>query len=75
MEDKISVHEVDGELGVVFPPEFVERLGLAEGDTLYIYEWKGGVHLDRSRVGQEALEVYERMAAKYANALQALADH
>jgi bifunctional DNA-binding transcriptional regulator/antitoxin component of YhaV-PrlF toxin-antitoxin module len=73
MVHKVTVRDVDGELGVVFPRGTVERIGLVEGDTLCIEERHGQILLTPPDL-HEALEIYERGCVKYANVLRALAD-
>ena len=75
MVEKIVLREVDGEVGIEFPPDIVEEFGLKEGDLMSIEEVDGGLSLRRIEPDIErAREIYERGAEKYQNALRELAD-
>jgi antitoxin component of MazEF toxin-antitoxin module len=75
MEGTITVQRIDGELGVVFPDETIERLQLAEGDTFRVTtEEKGILLIPIAPVSERVREAYRRGADKYRNALRQMAD-
>lgn len=71
---RITLRKMGGSLGVTLPKEVIERLQVSEGDDLCLVDTENGVtltpydpHFDR------AMELYERGARKYRNALRELA--
>ena len=74
MVDKITIRNIDGELGFGFPPGVLEHLGVSVGDTLYASLRNGGVFLTKHPPDVErANELCESGSAKYQNALRELA--
>jgi putative addiction module antidote len=71
---KVTLRKIGGSLGVALPDELIERLRIREGDELCVVETECGVTLMARDPGfDRAMEVYERGARKYQNALRELA--
>lgn len=71
---KVTLRKVGGSLVVALPDELIERLQLSEGDELCVVETECGVTLTAHDPAFDcAMEVYERGARKYQNALRELA--
>jgi putative addiction module antidote len=71
---KVTLQRVGGSLVVALPEELIERLQLGEGDELCVAETECGVTLTaHDPAFDRAMEVYERGARKYQNALRELA--
>jgi len=68
---KLVLRRIGRSLGVTLPPEMVEEMGLAAGDTLFLVKREDGYAI--VRLEDEAMRVYHRGAAKYRNALRDLA--
>lgn len=71
---KVTLRKVGASLGVALPEELIDRLQLREGDELCVEETECGVTLTaHDPEFDRAMEVYERGARKYQNALRELA--
>ncbi len=72
--DSIKIRKIGNSQGVVLPKEMLDRLGLAEGDVLYVSDSAEGIKLspyDPNLAG--AMKAFERGRKKYRNALRELA--
>jgi antitoxin MazE len=75
MPKKITVRKMGGSLGATFPKEMTDRLQLRDGDSLYAIETEKGVLLTPyDPAFDRAMELYQRGARKYRNALRELAE-
>jgi putative addiction module antidote len=74
MRDVVKVQRIGDELGIVLPPETVERFGLKEGDELYPVKQDDGILLTRDRKLADVMGAYGEVTARYPNTLRALAD-
>lgn len=71
---KLTLRKMGGSLGVTLPRELVERLQVSEGDELGVVETENGIMLTPyDPEFDRAMELYERGARKYRNALRELA--
>jgi bifunctional DNA-binding transcriptional regulator/antitoxin component of YhaV-PrlF toxin-antitoxin module len=71
----VTLQMIDGELGLVFPDEVLNRLNVGEGDVLVGVVHEQGIMLrpaDSST--KDARESYRRGAEKYRSALRELAE-
>jgi putative addiction module antidote len=75
MGTKLKVRRIGNSLGVILPKEEFERLGVKEGDALYVVEAPGvGISLTPYDPDFEAaMEAYEQTRRRYRNALRELA--
>lgn len=74
MVKRIAVRKVGGSIAATLPKNVVERLGVAPGDHIFVVETEQGVLLTPYDPNFErAMQVYERGAKKYRNALHKLA--
>ncbi len=55
---KLPVIEVGDELGVILPPDTLERLGWAAGDTVVVSESVGRIHLQKLSAPASAPNLY-----------------
>ena len=71
---RITLRKMGGSLGVTLPKEVIERLQVSEGDDLCLVDTENGVTLTAYDPNfDRAMELYERGACKYRNALRELA--
>jgi len=71
---RIAVRRVGGSIAATLPKNVVERLGIAAGDHLFVVETDQGVLLTPyDQNFEQAMQIYERGAKKYRNALHELA--
>jgi putative addiction module antidote len=70
----VKVQRIGDELGIVLPPEVVERFGLGEGGEFFVVKQDGGILLTNDKKLADVMHAYDEGAAKYRNALRALAD-
>jgi len=71
---RVAVRRVAGSIAVTLPQNVVERLGVATGDHIFVVETEQGVLLTPyDPTLERAMQVYERGAKKYRNALHELA--
>ena len=74
MVKKVTVRRMGGSLGATLPKESVERLHIKAGDVLSVIDTPEGVLITPLDPDfEKALEVYERGARKFRNALHELA--
>jgi putative addiction module antidote len=74
MTKKTTLRKMGGSLGVTLPKEVIDRLQMREGDSLSIVDTDDGVKLSPyDPEFDRAMEIYERGARKYRNALRELA--
>ncbi len=71
----MKVQRIGDELGIVLPPEAVERFGLEEGGEFFVAKQNDGVLLSADKKLADVMHAYDQMSAKYRNALRALADN
>lgn len=70
----VRLQEMEDTYGTALPREMLDRMGLGDGDRLIVEEKDGGLFLKPVDPDlQEAMEIYERGARKYRNALRELA--
>ena len=75
MSEKVAVREVDGMLAVTLPKEVAERMLLHDGDELYAVETGRGLLLaTENPTLTRAMDLYQRGARKYRDALGKLAE-
>jgi putative addiction module antidote len=71
---KIQMRKMGGSLGTTFPKEMTERMGLCEGDTLYLVEVDGEYRLTPyDPKFENVMEAYEHLSKRYRNTLRELA--
>jgi putative addiction module antidote len=70
----LKVHKIDDSLAITLSPEILQKLQVKEGDRILAIETENGIELVANDPELEAgLEAYQKVTAKYANALQELA--
>lgn len=75
MPEKITVRTMGGSLGATLPREMTNRMQIRDGDMLYAIETDRGVLLTPyDPAFDRAMELYQRGARKYRNALRELAE-
>lgn len=75
MPKKITVRKMGGSLGATLPKEMTDRLQIEDGDVLYAVETERGVLLTPyDPAFDRAMQLYQRGARKYRNALRELAE-
>jgi antitoxin MazE len=75
MPKKITVRRMGGSLGATLPKEITDRMQIRDGDVLYAVETDRGVLLTPyDPAFERAMELYQRGARKYRNALRELAE-
>lgn len=70
----MKVEQVGEDLGVAFPRDFADRIGLKEGDSFFVVEREDGILLTRDENFADAMRACEHGAKRYGGALKALAD-
>lgn len=74
MVKRVTARRMGGSVGATFPKESVERFHIKAGDVLNIVDTPEGILITPLDPDFErAVEVYERGARKYRNALRELA--
>jgi putative addiction module antidote len=74
MLKQIALRQAGGSVAATLPKEVVQRLRVAAGDTLFLVETERGFLLTPYDPNFErAMQVYERGATTYRNALAELA--
>lgn len=73
---KVKLRKQGGSLAVTLPREVVSRMRLRAGDTVHLVEGAAGDFrlTPYDPTFQRAMQVYERGAKKYRNALRELAE-
>jgi putative addiction module antidote len=75
MASRVKVTTVGNSAGIVLPREVLEHLHVDKGDSLYITETRGGIHVTPySPEFSSQVEVAKRVMRKYRNALRKLAE-
>jgi antitoxin MazE len=75
MPKKITVRKMGGSLGATLPKEITDRMQIQDGDVLYAVETDRGVLLTPyDPAFDRAMQLYQRGARKYRNALRELAE-
>jgi putative addiction module antidote len=75
MPSTVKVTTVGSSSGIVLPKEVLERLHLQRGDSVYLTESPGGVHVTPYRPDfAEAVEAGRRIMRRYRNTLRKLAE-
>jgi putative addiction module antidote len=70
----VGVRKVGGSLGVILPKEALERLKIAEGDTVSLTEAPGGYRIvNYDPALEQEMESARRMAKKWRPVLRQLA--
>lgn len=74
MVRQIVMRRAGGSVAATLPKEVAQRLGVAAGDTIFLVETERGFLLTPYNPEFErAMQIYERGAKKYRNALDELA--
>ncbi len=74
MVKKVTARKMGGSVGATLPKESVERFHIKAGDVLNVIETAEGILITPLDPDfEKELEVYERGARKYRNALRKLA--
>jgi putative addiction module antidote len=75
MAASVKVTTVGSSTGIVLPKDVLERLHLQRGDSVYLTETPGGVHITPYRPDfAEAIDAGRRVMRRYRNALRKLAE-
>lgn len=75
MATSVKVTTVGSSTGIVLPKDVLERLHLQRGDSVYLTETPGGVHITPYRPDfAEAIDAGRRVMRRYRNALRKLAE-
>lgn len=71
---RVTMRKMGGSLGLTLPKDLVEHLQTAEGEQLHAVKTEQGVLLTTfDPEFERAMEIYQRGARKYRNALRELA--
>jgi len=71
---QLKIRKIGNSLGATFPREVLDKLQVAEGDTVYVTETPDGIQLTTDDPEFESvMEVADAVTQRYRNALQALA--
>ena len=74
MVKRVTARKMGGSVGATLPRESVERFHIKAGDVLNVIETDEGILITPLDPDfEQAMEVYERGARKYRNALRELA--
>jgi putative addiction module antidote len=74
MVRKVTLRQMGGSVGATLPKDIADRMHVAPGDEVFIIETERGVLLTPyDPTFEKAMEVYQRGAKKYRNALRELA--
>jgi len=71
----LKIRGIGNSIGITFPKDAAQRLGIKEGDRLLLTETAGGFRLTLLDASfEEAMESAEAFMERYKNALRALAE-
>ena len=71
---KLQLISIGNSVGVILPKELLAKLDVRKGDTLFVVETNGGIHLTTKDPDFDAqIEVARRVMKKRQSALRALA--
>ncbi len=71
---KVKLRKVGNSLGTSFPKEVLSKLGVAEGETLFIVETTEGIFLTPYDPNfEKVMDTARRISDRYKNALKELA--
>jgi putative addiction module antidote len=71
---KLKVRRIGNSCGVTLPKEMLQRLNVAEGDSLTMTEIPGGYRMTGAdETFEAAMKAYERTRKRYRNTLRELA--
>ena len=71
---KLQLISIGNSVGVILPKELLAKLDIRKGDTLFVVETNGGIHLTTKDPDVDAqIEVARRVMKKRQSALRALA--
>lgn len=71
---QLKIRKIGNSLGATFPKEVLDKLQVAEGDTVYITETPDGVQLTAYDPEFESvMEAADEVTRRYRNALRELA--
>ena len=71
---KVKLRRVGNSIGTTFPKEILEKLGVGEGDTLFITETTHGIELTPYDPNfEKIMNTARKVSNRYKNALRELA--
>ena len=71
---KVKLRKVGNSLGTSFPKEVLNKLGVGEGETLYIVETSEGIFLTPYDPNfEKVMNTARKISTRYKNALKELA--
>ena len=71
---KVKLCKVGNSLGTSFPKEVLNKLGVSEGETLYILETSEGIFLTPYDPNfEKVMDTARKISTRYKNALKELA--
>lgn len=71
---QLKINKIGDSLGIILSSEILQKLQVGEGDTIVAIETINGIEITPNDPSFEAgMAAYNKVAAKYANALQELA--
>lgn len=74
MVKKITLRQAGGSIGATLPKDMADRLHMKAGDEMFVIETDKGILLTPyDPTFDEAMAAYDRVAARYRNALRELA--
>ncbi len=70
----LKIRKLGNSLGTTLPKEVLQKLRVREGDSIFVTETPGGVHITAYNPDfEKAMEAYKKVSNKYRNALHELA--
>jgi len=72
---KLEIKKIGNSTGVILPKELLARIGLAQGDSVYVTETPDGglILAAREPEFEEGMEIARKAMKKYKNTLRELA--
>lgn len=71
---QLKIRKIGNSLGATFPQEVLDKLQVAEGDTVYVTETPNGIQLTTyDPEFERVMEVADAVTQRYRDALRALA--